>query len=252
MDIYENRRAQLRKWAEKNGAPSKEKSYFSQLINGNASFGEKAARRLEREYGMGDGYLDGTDGAREGQAPKRISANLEKEQKIDKSGMIRGPTPQTFAAMDSGAKQKHEKATPSIEDWRQVPVLSQVQAGMMTPAIDPVSFGGGLGTASTNLESKSAFGWRIDDSSMLPMLKVGDVVVIDPEKEPPPGKFVLAINGDQDVILRKYRALSTNARGDLVFELVPLNGDFPTFHSERDELRIIGVAVQQVLDLLNI
>jgi transcriptional regulator with XRE-family HTH domain len=36
----------------------KEKSYLSQLINGKASFGERAARRIERDYGMAPGYLD--------------------------------------------------------------------------------------------------------------------------------------------------------------------------------------------------
>lgn len=55
--MQENRRRQLRLWLQGRSAPVKEKSYFSQLLNG-ASFGERAARRLERDYGMGDGYLD--------------------------------------------------------------------------------------------------------------------------------------------------------------------------------------------------
>lgn len=38
--------------------PPKEKSYFSQLTKGDQSFGEKAARRLELDYKMGDRYLD--------------------------------------------------------------------------------------------------------------------------------------------------------------------------------------------------
>lgn len=44
--------------------PPDEKSYISQLLKGKASFGERAARRLERTYNMGDGYLDrdGTPG----------------------------------------------------------------------------------------------------------------------------------------------------------------------------------------------
>jgi hypothetical protein len=52
------RRANLRKWMEHNGVPPEERSYFGQLTGGSTSFGEKAARRLEREYNMGDGYLD--------------------------------------------------------------------------------------------------------------------------------------------------------------------------------------------------
>lgn len=47
----------MRAWVTKNGAPAAEKSYFSQLLN-SASFGERAARRLERDYKMGDLYLD--------------------------------------------------------------------------------------------------------------------------------------------------------------------------------------------------
>ncbi|MEC3764993.1 hypothetical protein [Cupriavidus sp. SS-3] len=57
MDMQENRRRQLRLWLQGRTAPAKEKSYFSQLLNG-ASFGERAARRLERDYGMGEGFLD--------------------------------------------------------------------------------------------------------------------------------------------------------------------------------------------------
>ncbi|MBC8730017.1 hypothetical protein [Paraburkholderia sp. UCT2] len=59
MDIQDVRRANLLKWTESHSVPPKEKSYFSQLLGG-ASFGERAARRLERDYGMGEGVLDRT------------------------------------------------------------------------------------------------------------------------------------------------------------------------------------------------
>lgn len=52
------RRAKLKEWTRDHPIPEKEKSYFSQLINGTASFGEKAARRLETDYKMGLLYLD--------------------------------------------------------------------------------------------------------------------------------------------------------------------------------------------------
>jgi transcriptional regulator with XRE-family HTH domain len=57
MEIKEIRRARLRKWFTGKKLPEKEKSYLSQLLNGKASFGERAAGRLEREYGMDAGYL---------------------------------------------------------------------------------------------------------------------------------------------------------------------------------------------------
>lgn len=58
MDIQENRRIRLRAWFANRSLPANEKSYLSQLIGGKASFGEKAARRLEKDYKMGPGYLD--------------------------------------------------------------------------------------------------------------------------------------------------------------------------------------------------
>jgi hypothetical protein len=58
MDIQETRRANLVRWLEDHSVPPREKSLFSQL-KGGSSFGERVARRLERDYGMGDGYLDG-------------------------------------------------------------------------------------------------------------------------------------------------------------------------------------------------
>jgi len=52
MNKQEIRQARLREWVTANGVPQKEKSYFSQLFSGVASFGEKAARRIERDYAM--------------------------------------------------------------------------------------------------------------------------------------------------------------------------------------------------------
>lgn len=58
MKIADIRRLRLKEWFAERAFPEKEKSYLSQLISGKASFGEKAARRLEKDYGMGDEYLD--------------------------------------------------------------------------------------------------------------------------------------------------------------------------------------------------
>lgn len=58
MDIKHTRKAQLRRWVTENGTPVTEKSFFSQLLNPESSFGERAARRLENDYKMGAMYLD--------------------------------------------------------------------------------------------------------------------------------------------------------------------------------------------------
>lgn len=58
MEIADIRRSQLKKWFAGHAIPDKEKSYISQLINAKSSFGEKAARRLEKTYKMPEKYLD--------------------------------------------------------------------------------------------------------------------------------------------------------------------------------------------------
>ncbi|MCS6630620.1 hypothetical protein A9X63_18605 [Klebsiella pneumoniae] len=58
MDMKENRRIRLKEWFASRAIPEREKSYLSQLMGGKTSFGERAARRLERDYGMTPGFLD--------------------------------------------------------------------------------------------------------------------------------------------------------------------------------------------------
>lgn len=57
-NIIEIRRENLREWFANRSLPEKDKSYISQVLNGRTTFGERAARRLERDYGMGENYLD--------------------------------------------------------------------------------------------------------------------------------------------------------------------------------------------------
>ncbi|HBC0585272.1 TPA: hypothetical protein I3599_000525 [Enterobacter cloacae] len=58
MDIKEIRKQRLTEWFENRPIPREESSYISQLIKGRASFGERAARRLESTYDMPEHYLD--------------------------------------------------------------------------------------------------------------------------------------------------------------------------------------------------
>ena len=76
METADIRRLQLRAWFADRSIPEREKSYISQLMSGKASFGEKAARRLENEYGMPDRYLDQSAGLHAGQERKLYAENL--------------------------------------------------------------------------------------------------------------------------------------------------------------------------------
>lgn len=57
MEIKEIRRKRLKEWFADGKYPEKDSSYISQVINGKA-IGEKAARRLERDYEMPEMFLD--------------------------------------------------------------------------------------------------------------------------------------------------------------------------------------------------
>lgn len=134
---------------------------------------------------------------------------------------------------------------------REVPLISYVQAGMMTEVIDPYSLGEGFETILTDEEcSEQSFALRIKGRSMLPRFEPGDTVVIDPQRQPRPGDFVVAKNTNEEATFKKYRPRGMDDRGDVVFELVPLNEDFATLHSERDHLHIIGVAIEHRKPLL--
>lgn len=58
MDVLEIRKARLRIAFPKGKLPAKEKNYFAQLMRGASTFGEKAARRIETEYGLPKFWLD--------------------------------------------------------------------------------------------------------------------------------------------------------------------------------------------------
>lgn len=56
--MKKTRMKNLNDWFSSHPIPEKEKSFISQLKKGTASFGEKVARRLERDYGMPSMFLD--------------------------------------------------------------------------------------------------------------------------------------------------------------------------------------------------
>lgn len=134
---------------------------------------------------------------------------------------------------------------------REIPVISYVQAGMMTEALDPFTLGEGFETITVNFPcSEHTFALRIKGKSMLPKFEEDDVIVVDPLQQPIPGSFVVAKNTDDEATFKKYRALGVDEHGNAVFELVPLNDDFATLHSQRDHLHIIGVAIEHRKPLL--
>jgi SOS-response transcriptional repressor LexA len=71
--------------------------------------------------------------------------------------------------------------------------------------------------------SKHAFALKMPDDSMEPELRRHDILIIDPDKIPQPGSFVVAkVDDNTEVIVRRYKQLSA-AKNSQQFELLAIN-----------------------------
>jgi SOS-response transcriptional repressor LexA len=128
---------------------------------------------------------------------------------------------------------------------KRIPLISYVQAGSWTGIVDIYQPGDADEFLLTDQDlSDTAFALEIKGDSMLPDFKEGDRVIIDPAIQPNPGDFVVAKNGDNEATFKKYRPRGTTATGAVIFELVPLNDDFPSMRSDVTPILIVGTMVE--------
>lgn len=93
--------------------------------------------------------------------------------------------------------------------------------------------------------SPKAFALKIIDDSMMPEIKVNDVLVIDPEISVNPGDYVaVKIGCKMEVIICQYKKLSYTSTE---FELLTLNDNWPNIKVSDDiEVEIVGKVVQNI------
>lgn len=94
--------------------------------------------------------------------------------------------------------------------------------------------------------SPKAFALKITDDSMMPEIRVNDVLVIDPSVLPEPSDFVIVkITGKPEAIICQFRKLSyTSAE----FELLTLNDNWPNIKvtDTAIQVKIIGKVIQNI------
>lgn len=135
--------------------------------------------------------------------------------------------------------------SPAAVGMRPVPVISAVQAGQLKDMENPYSPGDGYSIEYTDQKlSRWAFGLEVEGESMLPIFKPGDRLIVDPDLAPQPGDYVIARNGSDQATFKKYRPRGMDANGEMIFELVPLNDDYPTMRSDIEHLIVIGVVTE--------
>lgn len=141
--------------------------------------------------------------------------------------------------------KSHGNIVPAPVGSSRIPLINYVQAGVWTGIVDDFEPGAANDYLLTDLDvSRSAFALEIKGDSMLPEFRPGDRVIIDPEVAPSPGDFVVAKNGEQEATFKKYRPRSIDAAGNVVFELVPLNEDYPSMRSDVMPIKIVGTMVE--------
>lgn len=133
--------------------------------------------------------------------------------------------------------------TPAKVGERHIPLLSYIEAGQFTDQGQPFCAEDSAEYLPTHQDlSDRAFALKIRGDSMLPLFESGDVVIIDCNIHPLPGDYVVAKNGSNEATFKRYKLVSV-AENE-VFELVPLNENYPTMRSDQMHIEIIGVMVE--------
>jgi len=134
---------------------------------------------------------------------------------------------------------------------RKIPIINYIQAGHPKEVVDDYMAGAGMGEVSLYGEaaerySRYTFALEVDGDSMLPEFRPGDVVIVDPDVVPNPGNIVVAkLDTEDRATLKKYRARGFDAQGEPIFELVPLNDDYPTITvNAGNPGRVVGTVVE--------
>ena len=129
----------------------------------------------------------------------------------------------------------------------QIPMISDEQVfGFNSSSRNPVQFSEQQACLFTHLSlSPRSFAMKIENAAMMPDFEEGDWIVIDPSVKPDPGDFVVARNGEKGkVVVRKYRPKGLDSSHRMLFELLPLNEDYPVIRSHIDSVELIGTVME--------
>lgn len=126
-----------------------------------------------------------------------------------------------------------------------VPLISWVQAGNWSPVADPFQ----PGVADEWVETMRrvgphAFALRVVGDSMVPEFWEGETIVVDPDREPTSGSYVIAKidgggDGNGEATFKQFIK-----DGDMVF-LRPINDRYPIIDMTNKKFRIVGVVVEK-------
>ena len=173
-------------------------------------------------------------------------SNAFSAENNSRAAAVLGVNPDWLATGQGQMTSEIDKNVRPVEmGMRPYPVISHIQAGALKEIADPYGPGDGFDVEFGDDDaSRWAFFLEIEGDSMLPDFRPGDRVLIDPDVTPRPGDFVAARNTKQEATFKKYRVRGINEFGAEIFELVPLNDDYPVLRSDEHHLCVIGTMIE--------
>ena len=124
-----------------------------------------------------------------------------------------------------------------------VPIISLVQAGNWADVIDDLAPGDGDRIATTYRAKAHTYALRVTGDSMEPKFPSGSIIIVEPEEEPLPGKYVIVRqNGDSEATFKQL----VQDGGTLL--LKPLNDRYPIMTLRADAV-FCGVVKRVEMDV---
>lgn len=194
---------------------------------------------------------------------------IEKFSKTNKEFSVKvNKTPQQISQILSGTRNMGEKIARDIEariglergyfdidhnvetletvtKTKRIPVLSWVQAG------NPHDTGDCDYSETMVVEDyipDGCFGLRVKGDSMIPEFNEGDPIIVNPNLCKKPGDFVVAsvcsVAGTCETTLKQYAIVGVDEYGREVFELRPLNPLYAPLRSDKLQIDILGVVIE--------
>ncbi len=132
-----------------------------------------------------------------------------------------------------------EKVSP--KNIRFAPVLNWVQAGAFTPMGDNYY---DEYMPHTYDKGENIYWLQVRGDSMEPDFKEGDYLLVDADKQPKAGSFVIAmVADDSEATFKRYKPCGFD-NGQEYFQLVPLNDFHPVIDSRHKPFTVVGVVVE--------
>ncbi|MFT0547465.1 S24 family peptidase [Allopusillimonas ginsengisoli] len=168
--------------------------------------------------------------------------------------LVMGEEPKFIKDKDAGSEKPafDINVSPANIGARRIPLLNYVQAGVFTEMGSNFATEGMEYLLTDLALSNNAFALEIKGKSMTAppgssgeSFNEGDRIIVDCDLHPRPGDFVVAKNGGEEATFKKYRLAGVDAdTGNEIFELMPLNPDYPSLRSDERAIYIIGVMVE--------